>query len=68
MIPKRKLALKSSKNYKKLIGKHLDEALALICSNAYQCCVFYGDERIRSLGKDIISLRVDENNIVTMAR
>lgn len=68
MIPSRKLALKSSKNYKKLIGKYLDEALALICANAYQCSVFYGDEQIKSLGKNIISLRVDKNNIVTMVR
>jgi hypothetical protein len=65
MIPQRKTNLKAKKNHKLLVGKTLDEALAIICKNAYACHVFYDDTPIESMGKDSISIEVNKNNEVT---
>lgn len=64
MIPQRKINLKAKKNHKLLIGKTLDEALAIICKNAYACHIFYDEESIESMGKDSISIKVNKNNDV----
>ncbi len=50
-----------------LVGKHIDEVLALASKNGFGVNVVYAG-RVRSAGRRILTVRVDDKDLVISAR
>lgn len=68
MAEEKKISLKTPAGRKLILGKHIDVALQLATKNGYGCEFVYNNSPIKSPGRSILIMRVDDKNIITSVK